>query len=118
MPVVIHGDLWSGNKGKGVIGGEGAVEEVVFDPSAVWGHSEYELGIMNMFVSCSFFNFLFHTPLSKVTLMELSYQLGCWRLKSTNCTEAALSWGVVGRNSISALRTISSFANWYHDCSM
>lgn len=52
MPVVIHGDLWSGNKGKGVIGGEGAVEEVVFDPSAVWGHSEYELGIMNMFVSC------------------------------------------------------------------
>ncbi|KAI4267163.1 MAG: hypothetical protein LQ337_008481, partial [Flavoplaca oasis] len=57
MPVVIHGDLWSGNKGKGVIGGEGAVEEVVFDPSAVWGHSEYELGIMNMFggFSKSFF---------------------------------------------------------------
>ena len=55
MPVVIHGDLWSGNKGKGVIGGEGAVEEVVFDPSAVYGHSEYELGIMNMFVSCSLF---------------------------------------------------------------
>ncbi|KAL8922894.1 MAG: hypothetical protein Q9172_003368 [Xanthocarpia lactea] len=49
-PVVIHGDLWSGNKGRGVIGGEGgAVEDVVFDPSAVYGHNEYELGIMNMF---------------------------------------------------------------------
>ncbi|KAL9011730.1 MAG: hypothetical protein Q9173_003451 [Seirophora scorigena] len=48
-PVVIHGDLWSGNKGKGRIGGKGAVEAVVFDPSAVYGHNEYELGIMNMF---------------------------------------------------------------------
>ncbi|KAL8683958.1 MAG: hypothetical protein Q9186_000169 [Xanthomendoza sp. 1 TL-2023] len=48
-PVVIHGDLWSGNKGKGQIGGEGPIEDVVFDPSAVYGHSEYELGIMNMF---------------------------------------------------------------------
>ncbi|KAL9596872.1 MAG: hypothetical protein Q9219_005498 [cf. Caloplaca sp. 3 TL-2023] len=48
-PVVIHGDLWSGNKGKGRIGGKGAKEDVVFDPSAVYGHSEYELGIMNMF---------------------------------------------------------------------
>ncbi|KAL8810761.1 MAG: hypothetical protein Q9223_002141 [Gallowayella weberi] len=48
-PVVIHGDLWSGNKGKGQIGGEGPVEDVVFDPSAVYGHNEYELGIMNMF---------------------------------------------------------------------
>ncbi|KAL8791197.1 MAG: hypothetical protein Q9213_000154 [Squamulea squamosa] len=49
MPVVIHGDLWSGNKGRGVIGGEGAVEDVVFDPSSCYGHSEYELGIMEMF---------------------------------------------------------------------
>ncbi|KAL8807075.1 MAG: hypothetical protein Q9182_000908 [Xanthomendoza sp. 2 TL-2023] len=48
-PVVIHGDLWSGNKGKGQIGGEGPIEDVVFDPSAVYGHNEYELGIMNMF---------------------------------------------------------------------
>ncbi|KAL8850923.1 MAG: hypothetical protein Q9221_004123 [Calogaya cf. arnoldii] len=54
-PVVIHGDLWSGNKGRGVIGGEGAVEDVVFDPSSVYGHCEYELGIMNMFVSRYFF---------------------------------------------------------------
>lgn len=28
---------------------KGGVEEVVFDPSAVYGHSEYELGIMKMF---------------------------------------------------------------------
>lgn len=48
-PVVIHGDLWSGNKGNGQIGGEGPIEDVVFDPSAVYGHNEYELGIMNMF---------------------------------------------------------------------
>ena len=48
-PVVVHGDLWSGNAGRGVVGGVGAVEDVVFDPSAVYGHSEYELGIMQMF---------------------------------------------------------------------
>ena len=48
-PVVIHGDLWSGNKGKGRIGGQGGVEEVVFDPSAYYAHSECELGIMKMF---------------------------------------------------------------------
>ena len=49
QPVVIHGDLWSGNHGRGRIAGEGGVEEVVYDPSAVYGHSEYELGIMRMF---------------------------------------------------------------------
>lgn len=49
VPVVIHGDLWSGNKGKVRIGGNEAIEAVVFDPSAVYGHNEYELGIMNMF---------------------------------------------------------------------
>lgn len=48
-PVVIHGDLWSGNHSRGQIGGKGGAEEVVFDPSAVYGHSEYELGIMKMF---------------------------------------------------------------------
>lgn len=52
-PVVVHGDLWSGNHGRGVVlaggGGGGVEEEVVFDPSAVYGHAEYELGIMRMF---------------------------------------------------------------------
>lgn len=48
-PVLIHGDLWSGNHGRGVIAGQGGTEEVVFDSSAVYGHSEYELGDMRMF---------------------------------------------------------------------
>lgn len=48
-PVVVHGDLWSGNKGRARIAGVGAVEDVVFDPSACWAHSEFELGIMKMF---------------------------------------------------------------------
>ena len=50
-PVVCHGDLWSGNKGKGSFVGRegkgpeepGAVEDVVFDSSAVYAHSEYEV---------------------------------------------------------------------------
>jgi protein-ribulosamine 3-kinase len=47
-PVVIHGDLWSGNHMSGVI----------FDPSAVYGHNEYEIGIQKMFggFGSSFFN--------------------------------------------------------------
>ena len=52
VAVVIHGDLWSGNHGRGrnvTKGEDGGVEEVVFDPSSVYGHSEYELGIMKMF---------------------------------------------------------------------
>lgn len=49
VPVVVHGDLWSGNHGRGRIGGVGGVEEVVYDPACVYGHSEYELGIMRMF---------------------------------------------------------------------
>ncbi|KAH8593248.1 Fructosamine/Ketosamine-3-kinase [Bisporella sp. PMI_857] len=48
VPVVVHGDLWSGNHGRGSIG-TGGVEEVVFDPSASWSHSEFEFGIMRMF---------------------------------------------------------------------
>ncbi|KAG6360342.1 hypothetical protein INS49_011400 [Diaporthe citri] len=48
-PVVIHGDLWSGNHSRGIIAGQGGVEEVVYDASAVYGHSEYELGDMRMF---------------------------------------------------------------------
>ncbi|MCJ1265264.1 1-phosphatidylinositol-3-phosphate 5-kinase [Lobaria immixta] len=48
-PVVVHGDLWSGNKGKGIIGGRGGLEEVVFDPSAFYASREYEWGIMKMF---------------------------------------------------------------------
>lgn len=42
-PALVHGDLWSGNRGRA--GGE----DVVFDPSACYAHSEYEFGIMGMF---------------------------------------------------------------------
>jgi protein-ribulosamine 3-kinase len=48
MPVVVHGDLWSGNHGRGSIG-KASVEEVIYDPSSCYAHSEYELGIMRMF---------------------------------------------------------------------
>ncbi|KAG4441162.1 hypothetical protein IFR05_003383 [Cadophora sp. M221] len=50
VPVVVHGDLWSGNRGKGIMDAAGGgVEEVVFDPSACYAHSEFEFGIMGMF---------------------------------------------------------------------
>lgn len=49
FPVLVHGDLWSGNSARGRIAGKGDVEEVVFDPSSCFAHSEYELGIMRMF---------------------------------------------------------------------
>ncbi|KAI2704865.1 hypothetical protein CBS147317_1817 [Penicillium roqueforti] len=52
VPVVVHGDLWSGNADWGRIIGSGHDEppgDVVYDPSACYGHSEFELGIMQMF---------------------------------------------------------------------
>ncbi|OCK81815.1 Ketosamine-3-kinase [Lepidopterella palustris CBS 459.81] len=49
-PVVVHGDLWSGNASRGIIGTKGGdVEEVVYDSSACYAHNEFELGIMKMF---------------------------------------------------------------------
>lgn len=53
-PVVVHGDLWSGNASRGTImdGGEEeerGVQDVVYDSSACYAHSEYELGIQKMF---------------------------------------------------------------------
>jgi fructosamine-3-kinase len=48
-PVVVHGDLWSGNASRGVIGSAPGTEEVIFDSSASYSHSEFELGIMKMF---------------------------------------------------------------------
>lgn len=48
-PVVVHGDLWSGNASKGMLPGMQQPEDVVFDPSACYAHSEFELGIMKMF---------------------------------------------------------------------
>jgi fructosamine-3-kinase len=54
-PVVVHGDLWSGNASQGRIVGSSGNENggeqggVVYDPSACYAHNEYELGIMHMF---------------------------------------------------------------------
>jgi protein-ribulosamine 3-kinase len=49
-PVVVHGDLWSGNASTGIIGEQGGdPEDVVYDASACYAHSEFELGIMKMF---------------------------------------------------------------------
>jgi protein-ribulosamine 3-kinase len=49
-PVVVHGDLWSGNTSVGVIGDtKNAPEDVTYDSSACYAHSEFELGIMKMF---------------------------------------------------------------------
>lgn len=45
FPVVVHGDLWSGNVGHG----SGPSEDVIYDSSACYAHNEYELGIMKMF---------------------------------------------------------------------
>jgi len=48
-PVVVHGDLWAGNHGTGRLSEDGLVEDVIFDPSSCYAHSEYEAGIMSMF---------------------------------------------------------------------
>ena len=49
-PVVVHGDLWSGNAGVGTIGSKGGdPEDVIYDSSACYAHSEFDLGIMKMF---------------------------------------------------------------------
>lgn len=47
-PVLVHGDLWCGNAGRARIAGR-PVEDVIFDPSAFYAHSEYELAIMSIF---------------------------------------------------------------------
>jgi fructosamine-3-kinase len=49
-PIVVHGDLWSGNASVGIIGNDkGEPEDVAYDSSACYAHSEFELGIMKMF---------------------------------------------------------------------
>jgi fructosamine-3-kinase len=48
QPVVVHGDLWSGNASVGKLPGMSEAEEVTYDSSACYAHSEYELGDMKM----------------------------------------------------------------------
>ena len=49
VPAVVHGDLWSGNWGRGRIARRELVEDVVVDPSSCYAHAEYDFGIMRMF---------------------------------------------------------------------
>ena len=58
QPALVHGNLWSGNKARGRVGGKGGIEDVTFDSGSCYAHSEYELGIMRMFggFSAGFFN--------------------------------------------------------------
>lgn len=44
-PVIIHGDLWSGNVATDAKDGR----PVIFDPSSYYGHNEVELGVTRMF---------------------------------------------------------------------
>ncbi|KAF3000472.1 hypothetical protein E8E14_000812 [Neopestalotiopsis sp. 37M] len=57
-PVLIHGDLWEGNKATGRFPSQDGIEPTTFDPSSCYAHSEFELGIMRMFggFSAGFFN--------------------------------------------------------------
>ncbi len=56
-PVIIHGDLWSGNKSKGSFVGRDnttpdepdPIEDVVYDPASCYAHQEFDIGIMSMF---------------------------------------------------------------------
>ncbi|WWC95253.1 hypothetical protein V866_002112 [Kwoniella sp. B9012] len=45
QPVILHGDLWSGNKGYDTITGKA----VIYDPASYYGHNEADLGITHMF---------------------------------------------------------------------
>lgn len=58
QPALVHGDLSSGNKARGMVGGKGGIEDMTFDAGSCYAHSEYELGIMRMFggFSAGFFN--------------------------------------------------------------
>ncbi|TRM65877.1 Fructosamine/Ketosamine-3-kinase [Schizophyllum amplum] len=44
-PVILHGDLWSGNAGTDKATGEPAI----FDPSSFYGHNEFDLAIARVF---------------------------------------------------------------------
>lgn len=73
-PVVVHGDLWSGNASQGRIveivdhseDDDDETGAVIYDPSACYAHNEYELGIMHMFggFGSSFFE-EYHTLIPK-----------------------------------------------------
>jgi len=60
-PVLLHGDLWTGNAGVDRSTGE----PVIFDPAAFYGHNEFELAIARMFggfPQAFFSTYLSHYP--------------------------------------------------------
>jgi fructosamine-3-kinase len=70
-PVLVHGDLWSGNKTGGRVGGKGRIEDVEYDASCCHAHSEYELGLMRTFggLSTGFFS-EYHRLIPKTSLQN------------------------------------------------
>lgn len=54
QPVILHGDLWSGNAGYD----ETTCTPVIFDPASYYGHNEADLGITHMFGGTFFFFFV------------------------------------------------------------
>ncbi|OWT39191.1 fructosamine kinase [Cryptococcus neoformans Bt1] len=50
QPVILHGDLWSGNAGYD----ETTSSPVIFDPASYYGHNEADLGITRMFGGFSY----------------------------------------------------------------
>lgn len=62
QPVLVHGDLWEGNKAKEKFDDSEGIESVTFDPACCYAHSKFELGIMRMFAgfSAAFFNEYHH----------------------------------------------------------
>ncbi|KAL4796133.1 Fructosamine kinase-domain-containing protein [Aspergillus venezuelensis] len=92
-PVVVHGDLWSGNADRGRIIGSGRAEDeevgdVIYDSSACYAHSEFELGIMKMFggFGSSFFT-AYHKVVPKTEPVE-EYEDRTFKLRKSILTSA------------------------------
>ncbi|KAH9065782.1 fructosamine kinase PKL/CAK/FruK [Lactarius vividus] len=66
-PVLLHGDLWSGNTGTDATTGE----PVIFDPSSLYGHNEADLAIGRIFggIPSSFFE-TYHQHMPKTEPAE------------------------------------------------
>jgi len=66
-PVLLHGDLWSGNTGTDTTTGQ----PVIYDPSSFYGHNEADLAIARMFggVPQSFFD-SYHQHMPKTPPVE------------------------------------------------
>ncbi|KAJ7293140.1 fructosamine kinase PKL/CAK/FruK [Mycena rebaudengoi] len=78
QPVLLHGDLWSGNVGVEVNGGA----PIIFDPASYYGHNEADLAITRLFggVPATFFDsyheFIGKTePVNQYELRQDLYQL-------------------------------------------